>query len=453
MKLGKFLRTSTFQLALIYMVLFSSSVLVLFWVFYWASAGHMARQTDATIQAEITGLAEQYRRRGLQGLVDVISDRMANDPQSSSLYLFARADYTPLAGNLRRWPDGGSESEGWLSFRHQDRAGNPVQARARLFLLRGGFRLLVGRDMREVRAAEQLFLRAVTWGLLGSIGLSILGGLLMSRSVVRRIDTINQTSHAIMTGDLSQRMPELGTGDEFDRLAANLNAMLDQIEVLMAGVRHVANSVAHDLRTPLTRLRTRLDELKRQPGFDKAQRGNIEDCLAEADRLLGTFNALLRIARIEAGSHVVVLSRVDLDELVRDAAELYEALADERGIGLTVGEQLPVSVRGDRDLLFQALSNLLDNAIKYTPPGGLIRLEAERVATEVILVVADTGPGVPAAERDKVLERFYRLDDSGAVSGSGLGLSLVQAVAILHDAALELDDNRPGLKVTLRFPG
>ena len=453
MKPSELLRTSTFRLALLYMALFAGSALLLLGFIYWSTVAFMANQTDATIEAEIVGLAEQYRERGLKGLVGTIAERLERDPESSSVYLLASRSYTPLAGNLTGWPDAEPTPSGWLNFEFKDpRAdGRVFHARARSFLLEGGLHLLVGRDTRELKATQQLIVRALLWGLAITVALALVGGLTMSRSTVRRIEQINQTSREIMSGDLSRRVPTTGAADDFDQLAVNLNAMLDEIERLMGGVRQVSDNVAHDLRTPLTRLRNRLEQLRSELGDTSPHQQHVERSIADADQLLSTFGALLRIARIEAGGHRPDLVPVDLGALVQDAAELYEALAEDKSLQLETSIASSATIQGDRDLLFQAVANLLDNAVKYTPDGGRVALGVRRAGNAIDVTVSDTGPGIPAEERDKVVERFYRLERSRRTPGSGLGLSLVAAVARMHRAVLLLEDNAPGLEATLRF--
>jgi signal transduction histidine kinase len=275
----------------------------------------------------------------------------------------------------------------------------------------------------------------------------------MSRSMLRRLDQFNKTSRQIMAGDLSQRVPRTGSADEFDQLAENLNAMLDQIEQLMAGIREVSDNIAHDLRTPLTRLRNRLEGL--HGDLDQGSRAyqDVELSIAEADQLLSTFRALLRIARLESGSHPIEKEKIDLAELARDSVELYEAVAQDKGLELSAELATDLTIDGDRDLLFQAIANLLDNAIKYTPTGGRINVVLERQTGAIRLCIGDTGLGIPARERDKVTQRFYRLESSRSTPGNGLGLSLVEAVAKMHGAELDLSDNAPGLRACIRFSG
>jgi signal transduction histidine kinase len=450
------LRSSTFRLAILYMLLLGISVGILMAFIYWSTAGYMDRQTAATIQAEIQGLAEQYRRRGLTGLSSLISERVARDPLGSSVYLLVDDRLEPLAGNLDRWPAEFPDEEGWIGFRLRERGPDQSDehaARGQVFLLRGGLRLLVGRDVRDLEATRALILDALSWGLAITAALALLGGWLMSEGVVRRLETINQTSREIMAGDLSRRIPLNGSGDDFDQLAANLNRMLERIELLMAGVRQVSDNIAHDLRTPLTRVRTKLELLRADLDGCEDARLLAAETIADTEEMLATFNALLRIARIESGGRRAAFDRVDLAALMRDLVELYEPLAAEKGQTLTLmaAASEPLRITGDRDLLFQAFANLVDNAIKYTPSDGSIRLSGQARGRDVVVKVLDTGPGIPAEFREHVLERFVRLDDSRSTSGSGLGLSLVKAVLDLHQASIEMDDGRPGLLVTIRF--
>ncbi len=453
MKTTELLASSSFRLSLVYMVLFAGSVLLLLGFIYWSTVGFMARQTDATIEAEIIGLAEQYRKGGLGSLIDILQDRIERDPDSSSVYLLASPSLKPLAGNIDAWPDVKTGSDGWLTFAFKDtRTGGRVfQARARPFVLTGGLHLLVGRDTRELSATQQLIIRALVWGIALTLALALAGSIVMSRSVLKRIERINQTSREIMAGDLQRRIETTGTNDEFDQLAINLNAMLDEIERLMAGIRHVTDNIAHDLRTPLTRLRTRLEQLYADLDPGSPTNSNVEQSIADADQLLATFGALLRIARIEAGGVRANFETVELAELVQDAAELYDVVAEQKQVELDTRLEAKPWVQGDRDLLFQAVINLLDNAIKFSPEAGRVLLQLSERDSEPVLSISDQGPGIPANEREKVLERFYRLDQSRAEHGSGLGLSLVAAVARMHNAKIEFGDNHPGLIAELHF--
>lgn len=455
MKILSLLRTSTFQLAIMYMVLFATSVFILMGFIYWATAGYMASQTDETIEAEIIGLAEQYQRQGLNGLISVIRERVARDPNGKAVYLFTARDFIKLAGNISKWPEDGEVQEGWLNFTLDESLGWPTEearpARARVFIVPGGLRLLVGRDVNEFMAVKQLVERAINWGMGITFALAMFGGIMMSRSTAKRVELINQTSRKIMTGNLALRIPDRGTNDDFDQLARNLNEMLDRIVQLMEGIRHVSDNIAHDLRTPLTRLRNQLENTLVSVESDH-DRERVANAVAEADQLLATFNALLRIARLEMGGRVSNFSSFDLSELVQDAAELYEALAEDKHQTLKMNIESELTLVGDRDLIFQTLCNLIDNAIKYTPEGGSIDVKLSADKHHVLLSVADSGIGIPEEERDKVFQRFYRVAKSRSLAGNGLGLSLVQAVLELHQGTITLRDNHPGLRVELALP-
>jgi signal transduction histidine kinase len=452
MKLPALIRTSVVQLTIVYAALFAVSVAALFAFIYWSTIGYLERQTDAVIQAEVAGLREQAERRGLIGLIDVIAERVDRDTEGRSLYLLVDAGLLPVAGNVTRWPPQLTASQGWVDSVFVRRGGGPTPVRAQVLSVGPGFRLMVGRDVRELMRINEVFRHAALLGLGLTLGLALLGGLLVGLGAQRRIAQINRTTRQIIAGNLSQRVPVTGSGDEHDELARNVNAMLDQIETLLSGIRHVGDSIAHDLRGPLTRLRNQLDTLAAEP---VPSREGLEECVAQADRLLATFNALLRIARVESGAYRSEFADVDLAQIVRDVCELYQAAAEEHSLDLHCEQGTPSAVVfGDRELLAQALTNLLDNAVKYTPSGGRIDVKltaAGEPATAYLLSVADSGPGVPREDRERVLQRFSRLDQSRSLPGNGLGLALVKAIAEQHEAELTLADNAPGLLVTLKL--
>jgi len=437
------------------MVLFATSVFILMGFIYWATAGYMSSQTDETIEAEIIGLAEQYQRQGLNGLISVIRERVARDPNGKSIYLFTARDFIKLAGNISKWPEDGEVQDGWLNFTLDEGLGWPTAesrpARARIFIVPGGLRLLVGRDVNDFMAVKELVERAINFGMAITFALAMFGGIMMSRSTSKRVELINQTSQNIMRGNLSLRIPDRGTNDEFDQLARNLNEMLDRIVHLMEGVRHVSDNIAHDLRTPLTRLRNQLENTLLTVDRDQ-DREQVGKSVAEADQLLATFNALLRIARLEVGDKVSNFKTFDLSGLAQDAAELYEALAEDKQQKFSIMIEPNVGIMGDRDLLFQTLCNLIDNAIKYTPEDGEIDISLTSNQNETFLSVADSGIGIPEEERERVFQRFYRVAKSRSLPGNGLGLSLVLAVMDLHQGKITLTDNEPGLRIELQFP-
>jgi signal transduction histidine kinase len=449
------LHSSTFRLALIYMVLFGASVLMLLGFIYWSTAAYLTQQTDETIEAEIADLAERYRTAGLAGLTTLISARLSRKPAGSAIYLLVDKGLDPLLGNLDRWPRGVAVKDGWMDFRLEGPGADKADvhpARARVFRIEGGFLLLVGRDIHDLELTKQRIIITLVWGLAITLVLGGLGGAMMSRTTVRRIESINQASREIISGDLGRRIPTRNTGDDFDVLADNLNAMLDRIGSLMEDVRRVSDNIAHDLRTPLARLRNRLEELHLQSSGSGANPEGIEQAVAEADRLLNTFNALLRIARIESQHGEESFTAIAMGDLIRDVAELYEPLMEEKSQTLAMQLTGEVKLSGDRDLLFQAIANLLDNATKYTPAGGGIRIELARLNGKGRLVIADSGPGIPEAAREKVFQRFFRLEQSRTTPGNGLGMSLVAAVVALHRMSIRLEDNSPGLRVVIEFP-
>ncbi len=455
-RLTKLWRSSTFRLALVYIALLSVSVLVVFAFIYWATIGYMSRQIEAVIAEDLNSLAERYRLNGLNALIAAVNERATQDRSGYTLYALALPDGPKLlAGNLKRWPPHAGKA--WVEFDIDDYIARGYNddgdARARIAVLTGGELLLVGRDIDDLKEQRELIGNALLSGLAITGLLGLLGAVMISFGPVRKIETINKTSQAIMRGDLSRRIPLAGKDNDIDQLAANLNRMLDQIQSLMENVRHTSNDIAHDLRTPLTRLRARLEslcELQAEP----EHRAALTECIAETDSLLATFNALLRIAQIEGGAAHGEFATVDLVVVVRDAVDLYEPLASDKGQRLDVllARGAAISIAGDRDLLFQALVNLLDNAIKYTHAGDCIEIDLKVLANAVEIVVADNGPGIPAPAREHVLRRFYRLEAHRSDPGNGLGLSLVAAVAKLHRGRLELADNNPGLRVSLILP-
>jgi signal transduction histidine kinase len=445
-------RSLAFRVVVVYVALFALSTGALVSFTYWNTERALDAETDQVIEAEITGLAEQYQRQGLAGLTDVIISRSIRG--NRGLYLLTDRNRRPIAGNLDGWPQVKARPENFIEFDYQRRIGGELEtrrARGRIFVLMGGFSLLVARDVHERYETQRLLTTTLPWSVGLMLLLGLAGGALMSRNLLTRLDSINNTSHEIMEGDLSRRVPVTGSGDEFDTLATNLNGMLERIERLMHGLREVTDSVAHDLRTPLNRLRNRLEGTLMRMA-EGPQSAEIEAAVAETDRLIGTFNALLLIAEAEAGAVREAMTMVDMHVVVEGVAELYEPVAEEKGIKLEIAPSGAMQIEGNKSLISQALANLIDNAIKYTPPGGHVRVAVEETSDGAALSVADNGPGIPDEDRNRVLNRFVRLEASRNSPGTGLGLSLVAAVARLHDATLELADNAPGLKATLLFP-
>ena len=446
-------RSFAWRIAVGYGVLFGLSGLALLAFIYVSTEGFTTRQMEAVIEAEVRGLAERYRVAGMRGLRALVRERIARNPASSSIYLLADSRFRVLAGNLSSWPEAARSADPWVEFdlytTDEAERREAHRARARHFQLRRGYHLLVGRNMRDFEEMRSAIFRTVGWGIAVAAALALVIAWGLRRSVVSRIESINRTSRRIMEGELSERIEPQGSGDEFDELVANLNAMLERIETLMDDVRRVSDNVAHDLRTPLGRLRTRLEQL-RDAGGEGESAALAEAALDEADQMLATFNALLRIARIETRQRRHAFARVDLATIGDDVADLYAPVAESRDVTFR-HSGIAAPVDGDADLLFQSLANLVDNAMKYTPEGGSVTLHVTSDDDHVTVVVADTGPGIPPEEREAVLRRFYRLEPARTTPGSGLGLSLVAAVVQLHEASMTLEDNAPGLVVRLGF--
>jgi signal transduction histidine kinase len=475
--LGKLLRSTAFRLLLAYLLVFT--VFAFFTIGYvaWNAGRVLDDQIVGTIEAEITGLSEQYRLGGLRRLVAIV-ERRARQP-GASLYLLTTPAGERIAGNVDELPSEVATRPSQANARPcigvtpdclyretpYGRTGDPDtvshEAIVRVFTLAGGFRLLVGRDVEERARLREVIRRAFGWSLLLVGALGLLGGWFVTRRVLKRVDDMTETTRTIMAGDLGGRLGVRGSGDEFDRLAQNLNAMLDRIGELMTGMREVSDNIAHDLKTPLTRLRNKADEALRNAKSPEELRAALDATIEESDNLIRIFNALLMIARLEAGNAGETLSDFDAAEVARGVAELYEAVAEEAGVPLEVAVEPDLPVRGNRELLGQAVANLLDNALKYGRPAD--RAAAPRVSVSagkssmdggrcVTIAVADRGPGIPESERGRVTERFVRLESARSRPGFGLGLSLAAAVARLHGGALRLEDNAPGLRAVLELP-
>jgi signal transduction histidine kinase len=461
--LGKLFRTTTFKLTLVYLTVFALFAAFLLGYFAFNTRRLITEQITETVDAEITGLSEQYRQGGIRRLVVVVDSR-ARRP-GSSLYLVTTFTGEALAGNVTALAPGILDNPGWTEtvYRRLDETEAPEHdhnALVQVFQLPGGFRLLVGRDLDERERLYHIVLSAGRWSVALVIVLGLAGGLFVTRRVLRRVDAMTETTRTIMAGDLGGRLPVAGTGDELDRLAENLNAMLERIEALMYGLKEVSDNIAHDLKTPLTRLRNRTEEALRTAKSETEYRAALEATIEESEGLIRTFNALLMIARVESGQARDDMSEFDAAEIAHDVGELYEPLAEQKGIALKVEADTPAKVRGNRELVSQALANLVDNAIKYTEPrersvngaAPEIVVRALSEGDRILLTVTDRGPGIAEADRARVVERFVRLEQSRSQPGSGLGLSLASAVARLHGGDLTLADNQPGLKSVIALP-
>jgi signal transduction histidine kinase len=459
--LGKLFRTTAFKLSLAFLVLSAIGAGLVLAFVAWQVQELVDEETARTIEAEAAGLAEQYGQGGIRQLGIVIDGR-SREP-GSSLYLLTDFSGQPLAGNVARLPQGVLDRPGLVETPYEtvDQAPGDRRALAKIFLLPGGFRLLVGHDLRDRARIGAVMVRALATSLIFLTALGGLGGLFVARRVLHRIDAMSKSTQAIMAGDMSERLAIIGSGDELDRLALNLNEMLGRIDELMAGLREVSDNIAHDLRTPLTRLRNHAEAALRLEGDKSDYRAALERTIEESDGLIKVFNALLMIARAEAGTERAGMGEFDVGDAVRGVAELYEPVAEEAGVALRVEVAPGLRIVGNRELIGQTIANLLDNALKYGAPAPCsspvsqtdVTLGARRVGEEIELVVADHGPGIASADRARVLGRFVRLEGARSRPGSGLGLSLAAAVARMHGGAVRLEDNAPGLRVVLALPG
>jgi signal transduction histidine kinase len=452
--LTKLLRTTAFRFSLLYFGLFAAAAAASVGYIYWRTNVLLAAQLATSIQAEIGNLEQQYRRGGPEQLRRAISER--SDTPGNSLYLLADAEGRHLSGNLKAVSEELWNSAGEVAFFYRRSLDDRIEERfafAVIFRLANGYRLIVGRDIEDRREFGNVVRAALLWTLAGMAVTGLGGGLLIGRSFLRRIETMTQASRTIMAGDLSRRIPLAGSHDEFDRLAASLNAMLQRIEELIAGFKEVSDNIAHDLKTPLNRLRNRVEAALRDQNPQRHKEA-LQATIEDADELIKTFDALLSIARLEAGASSTQEESFDLSAMVRGVCDLYEPLAEENGIDLKLNGQAGIIVSGRHQLLAQAVANVIDNAVKYgaAPASiagnrqGEITVSVEPKGDLAEIVIADRGPGIPSQDRHRVFKRFVRLEASRSQPGSGLGLSLAAAVARLHGGELILLDNAPGLK-------
>jgi signal transduction histidine kinase len=459
--LGKLFRTTAFKISLAYLVISVVGAGLVFGLVGWNVQKLIDAQIAQTVDADLTGLSEQYSEGGITQLVEAIQ-RRTHQP-GAGLYLVTTHAGEPIAGNVLSLPAGVLSQPGLVETDYL-RAGDTTtkhRAMARIFAMPGGFRLLVGYDLEEGEKWRHILGSALVTSLIWLVIIGTVGGLWVARRVLHRVDLINAKAQAIAAGDLSGRLPLAGTGDELDRLVLNLNAMFDRIAVLMAGMKEVSDNIAHDLKTPLTRLRSGAEQALNFAKSPDDYRSALDKVIDESDTLIRIFDALLMIARAEAGTPGEGMSDFDAAQVARDVGELYEPLAEDRGLVLVLDIEPGLRLHGSRELIGQALANLVDNALKYAPDlateaGGKteknVRLAARRQGDRIEISVADRGPGIAEQDRIRVLDRFVRLETSRSRPGSGLGLSLASAVAHLHKGMLRLEDNHPGLKVVLDFP-
>jgi signal transduction histidine kinase len=474
--LAKLFRTTVFKISLAYLVIFAIGAGLVLGNVGVNLKTLIEEQIAQTVAADIAGLSEQYAQGGIRRLAETIENRSRRP--GAGLYLVTTASGEAIAGNIQSLPPELMLRSGLVETLYQTPGGGHEKHRAlvRIFALPGGYRVLVGHDLEEGETLRGILGGALVTSLTWLVIIGTLGGLFVASRVLNRVDAISAEAQSIVAGDLSGRLPLAGTGDELDRLVQNVNAMLERIALLMAGLKEVTDNIAHDLKTPLTRLRGRAEQALRMAESPADYRSALEKVLEESDRLIQIFDALLAIARAEAGAGREGMIDFDAAEVARDVGELYEPVAEERGIALRVSAPPGLIVHGSRELVGQALANLVDNALKYGERGGeqgvttrfleggilgmpvarkgakTIEIVAESRSGWIEFSVADHGPGIAETDRLRVLDRFVRLENARSRPGSGLGLSLAAAVARLHNGSLRLEDNKPGLRAVLSLP-
>jgi signal transduction histidine kinase len=448
----RFWGTVAFRLALGCVLLAIASISVLSAVFYWGTVGVLARSTDAKLISVANRLAGHFASRGAEGLRQEIAQLLADGiDQDTEDYLLVAPDGRIVVGNITGWRIGTAPLDR-LTDLQVLRDGRPSSSRLLRRPLPDGSTLVVGRDMQDRREIEQLVWHALAVGGAAAILLAIGGAVLFRRQLERRVGAIRRTAREIEAGDLTRRIPISGEDDEFARLNRDINSMLDRIELLMDGVRHVSNAIAHDLRTPLARIRSRLEEALR-PGNGRARLAEtMRFTIQQVDELIVLLDRLLQIAEAESGARRQNFTPVSVGSVLGDVVELYDAAAEAEGITLLSEIAGDPMTLGDKHLLATAAANLVDNALKYAGPGATVRVRVSADRNRAAIVVEDDGPGIPPAERSRVVDRFYRLDRSRSLPGNGLGLSIVTAIASLHRGKLYLEDAAPGLIARMVLP-
>lgn len=445
------IRSAGVRFAAVYATVFGLSAFALAFSIWYSTVGLLQRQVESAIRSDATALSEHFSIGGLPSLIAALNERLAENLDNDAIYLLVDPLGSRVTGNLRGWPEAVGQDGVWYELAVKQHAKGSV-ALLRAYVLPGGFQLLVGRDVTARAELRRLLRDGLLWAMGIMVALGVLGAVVVRSMFRRMIQDISNTTRAISRGDLSRRVNISGNGDEFDELADNINDMLDRIARLMDGVRQVSNSIAHDLRTPITRARARLEDAFLHAEEAEDLRAAIERAMFDLDAIIAVFQALLRIAEIEAGSRRAAFAEFDLAPLLLEIDELYHDVAEERGLQLETHIAGPLPFWGDRELMQQAITNLLDNALKFSPPGAAITFSARLEDILIIISVADRGPGISAEDRERATERFYRAESARNTPGSGLGLALVVAVAQVHNGTLRLLDNHPGLRAVIVCP-
>jgi len=455
-KLRRIFRATAVRLTVLYTVLFGALALGVVAYVSWNTGNLLLSQFRTTIDEEVAELSVGFRRGGLRQLITLVDVR--SRAPGANLYLITDVNSRIVAGNVYDLDRSILREDGWtlppFEYVRFDGKGEATsRAFARVFTLPGGLKLLVGRDLGESQSFRTIVRRAFAFSFFVLLLTALVLWFFVGRRALKYLDRVSRSSDRIMSGDLSQRLPLSGSGDEFDRLASSLNGLIARVEQLDTGVRLMSDNIAHDLKTPLNRLRSRAENALSRSNAKEHQKV-LEEVVGDADSLIKTFDALLMISKVEAGARTAKLEQVDLTSVVRDIYELFEPSAEAQGMTLTLDVSKQCFVLGNRELLAQALTNLLDNALKYGAEAKepKIQFALEHLGDDVVLSVADNGAGIPKKDRERVVERFVRLDASRTQDGSGLGLGLVRAIANMHGGALNLSDNEPGLIAALKLP-
>jgi len=459
-KFSRIVKTFTFRLALVYVGLFSLSVILLFAFIYTFATQYLQDQISDSLRMQYVYLLNEYKENGSEGVEQRIKELIANDDEGTAVYLLMNRENEKLAGNLNEWPAQAAkesvfEKDGnWIRFHIEGTHTSPkgIEVKAIAIPLSKWRMLLVGQSLQSNERIEQTIVQTFWASLLLTLAMAFIGAIIMTRSVMLRINVINRSAYTIMHGNLSVRIPFTKGGDEFDELSANLNDMLDKMEMLLQSLSQFANNIAHDLRSPLNRIINRLDAGLRAIDGENPARKLLEKNIVDMQELVGTFNSILKISELEANTEFRSFEECDLQRIIANLLELYEPYAAEKDTVIENNIHAPLMIYGEKNLLTQAFANLIDNALKFAPKDGKITISAVYESGHTDIIISDNGPGIPQEYRDKVFEKFFRLEQSRNTRGNGLGLSLVAAIARIHNAAIALEDNHPGLRVRLSFP-
>lgn len=458
-KLSRTVKTFTFRLALVYVGLFALSVIILFAFIYTFAMRYVETQVADSIRTQYSYLLNDYKESGSSGMEERIKNLVAEDDEGNKIYLLVNREYEKLAGNLNEWPkdakkEGVFEKEGeWLRFHIEGTRSTPqgIEVKALAIPLSKWRTVLIGQAMQDHEKIAQTIVQTFWASMLLTLLMAFFGAMVMTRSVIGRLAIINRSAQTIMHGNISTRVPFTRGGDEFDELSSNLNQMLDRIETLLLSLSQFANNIAHDLRSPLNRIINRLEAGLRSIEKTNPAYRLLEKNIRDMEDLIGTFNSILKISELEANPDFRNFEPCDLQQLLGNLVEFYEPYASEKNITLNNNIDISLTIPGEKNLLTQAFANLIDNAIKFTPEGGKIELSYEKEDEHFDIIIADSGPGVAEEYRDKIFEKFFRLEQSRNTKGNGLGLSLVSAIVKIHNAEISLEDAHPGLKVRIRF--